>query len=76
MMVNQNETNTVRPNNLTNKDNFSAEHFSSTKSQINLSPDELIVSLANSHENKRAGQVTEWESLRTKNVRRQIASFQ
>ena len=75
-MVNQNETNTARPNNLNNKDNFSAEHFSTARSQIHLSPDELIVSLANSHENKRARQVTEWESLRVKNVHRSIASFQ
>ncbi len=36
----------------------------------NLSNDDLIVSLADAHENKRARQVFEWERVRRQNVQR------
>ena len=38
------------------------KHFSSLPSD-KIRFDDLIVSLANAHENRRAQQVTEWESL-------------
>ena len=71
-MVNQNETNTARHNDITRElnFNFSSEHFSSRNSQVSLSPDDLIVALANEYENKRARQVTEWEKLRVQNFLR------
>lgn len=47
---------------------LSDTHFSD-KSRINYRSrfDELIVSLANTHENRRARQVTEWERMRRQN---------
>lgn len=67
-MVNRNETNTARQ---TDKSSFSAENFPARQSQHNdPSSDDLIVSLANAHENKRARQVTEWEKLHAQNVKR------
>lgn len=36
----------------------------------NLTNDDLIVSLADAHENKRARQVFEWERVRRQNVQR------
>lgn len=69
-MVNRNETNTARQN---DKSSFSAENFPARQTQYKeLAPDDLIVSLANAHENKRAQQVTEWEKLRVQNVKRAI----
>ncbi len=50
--------------------NYISETVSSSKkSRLNDNPrfDELIVSLANAHENRRARQVTEWESMRQPN---------
>jgi len=43
-----------------------SETFSSTRSQPKTTTrfDDLIVSLANAHENRRARQVTEWERMR------------
>jgi len=34
--------------------------------------DEIIVSLANTYENKRARQVTEWERVQPANIRRSV----
>ena len=43
--------------------NYISETFPSTRSQPKHI-DDLIVSLANTHENRRARQVTEWEKMR------------
>lgn len=40
------------------------------KSKDNLTNDELIVSLSDAYENKRARQVFEWEKARRQNVQR------
>jgi hypothetical protein len=43
----------------------------SRHSSVNANPsDEVIVSLANKYENKRARQVNEWERVQTANIRR------
>ena len=43
----------------------------SRNSRVHANPsDEVIVSLANKHENKRARQVTEWERVQPVNIRR------
>ena len=49
---------------------YVSELQASRKSQSKENPinDELIVSLANAHENRRAQQVTEWERLRRQSV--------
>ena len=77
-MVNRNDANVARridrkPGKLAgNCHNFASEEFSSRNLQIKESPltDELIVSLANAYENKRARQVSEWE--RRQNFRRAV----
>ena len=71
-MVNPNETNTARRNN-DNKgqiSSFSAEHFPARNPKHNAPEpnDDLMVSLANAYENKRARQVNEWEKLRMQNA--------
>lgn len=49
--------------------NFNSDTFPSNRSNIKNAPrfDELIVSLANAHENRRACQVNEWEKMRHQN---------
>ena len=42
----------------------------SSKSKNNQSNDDLIVSLSDAHENKRARQVFEWERVRRQNAQR------
>lgn len=42
---------------------FFSEALSSARSQHKRRFDDLIVSLANAHENRRARQVSEWESI-------------
>lgn len=75
-MVNQANTNVTRDiDKLNEKDNLAvsglAELLSSRKAQKdNLINDEVIVSLSDAYENKRARQVTEWERLRRQAVRR------
>jgi hypothetical protein len=75
-MVNQANTNVTRDiDKLNEKDNLAvsglAELLSSRKPQKdNLINDEVIVSLSDAYENKRARQVTEWERLRRQAVRR------
>ncbi len=51
--------------------NYISETLSSSRSQPKDNPrfDDLIVSLANAHENRRARQVTEWERMRQYNIR-------
>lgn len=46
--------------------NYYPETLSSSRSQLKPATrfDDLIVSLANAHENRRARQVTEWERMR------------
>lgn len=41
-----------------------------SKSKDNNLNDDLIVSLSNAYENKRARQVVEWENIRRQNVQR------
>ena len=50
--------------------NFISDTLSSARSKIPTNPriDDLIVSLANAHENRRARQVTEWERIHSQNV--------
>lgn len=76
-MVNQANTNVTRDiDKRQEKDNLAvsglAELLSSRKPQSKDNPinDELIVSLSDAYENKRARQVTEWERLRRQAVRR------
>ena len=47
--------------------NYISQSFTSSRSQPKHI-DDLIVSLANAHENRRARQVTEWERMRQHNV--------
>lgn len=76
-MVNQASTNSTRDIDKRNdKDNLAVsgltELLSSRRSRSKENPinDELIVSLSDAYENKRARQVTEWELLRRQAVRR------
>lgn len=50
----------------TNSDRSYATRTSTTK----LNSDEIIMSLANTYENKRARQVVEWERVQPHNIRR------
>lgn len=61
MMVNRNETNIARPNDRSSNTSFNPEHFPAQQSKT---IDDVIYSLANASENRRARQVTEWERLR------------
>ncbi len=68
-MANQTNINVTRSKeNLNNKDNafqnYPPSRTTSRKSQSRENPlnDDLIVSLSNAYENRRAQQVTEWES--------------
>ena len=77
-MVNQNEKNVVREiDKLNEKETLAVASYISTlltnrisKSKDNLTNDDLIVSLSDAYENKRARQVFEWEKLRRQNVQR------
>ena len=60
-MVNRKETNTARPNNRNSNTSYKFEHFPAQQSK-NI--DDVIYSLANRPENRRARQVTEWERMR------------
>jgi hypothetical protein len=44
--------------------NYISENLSTSRSKDNPRIDDLILSLANAHENRRARQVTEWEEMR------------
>jgi hypothetical protein len=46
--------------------------FARTQSRDSILSDDLIVSLADAYENKRARQVTEWEQLRRQNVHQAV----
>ena len=60
-MVNRNRFDTLRsPQSSDNKNTDRAERTLSAKP---LYVDEVITSLANAHENRRARQVTEWQQL-------------
>lgn len=66
-MVNRINENADRNRNKQTQDaaaiNYISDTFSSKRSQPK-SIDDLIVALANAHENRRARQVTEWEKMR------------
>ncbi len=49
--------------------NYISDTFSSSRTKDTPRFDDLIVSLANAHENRRARQVTEWEQMRRYNIR-------
>ena len=68
-MVNRNDTNIDGERDKSHKDagvKYFSDNLTSNRSRSKESPrfDELIVSLANAHENRRARQVTEWERMR------------
>ncbi|MBK8465073.1 MAG: hypothetical protein IPL32_04510 [Chloracidobacterium sp.] len=71
-MVNRINENTGRNRDeLTRQDaaaiNYISDNLTSSRSQPKHI-DDLILSLANAHENRRACQVTEWEHMRRHNV--------
>lgn len=75
-MVNRNERTAVRETDKLNESDRAAvfsyisELLPAKKKHLKESPanDELIVSLADAYENRRARQVTEWEKMRRKNM--------
>jgi hypothetical protein len=77
-MVNKNNKNIAREINKLNENetlegkDYISESLSSRhpKSKENLTNDDLIVSLSDAYENKRARQVFEWERVRRQNVQR------
>ena len=68
MMVNRIDSKTDgNPNKLSRHDAVAINYLSETRISTRSQPkhiDDLIVSLANAHENARARQVTEWETMR------------
>ena len=72
-MANRNNRTDGEFNRLTDQDRAAALSFNSRDTLISTRPkinfDDLIVSLASAHENRRARQVTEWESLRSQTMR-------
>ncbi len=78
MTVNQtNKTIASEINKLNDNETFAVLNYISqllstriSKQRENPSSDDLIVSLADAHENKRARQVVEWEKVRRQNVQR------
>jgi hypothetical protein len=64
-MVKQTSTNTAR--NFDKPITPRSDHASASQSQQSFrnSSDDIIMSLANAYENKRARQVTEWERVQT-----------
>ena len=69
-MVNRNDIRSARPENSNFNSRQAFTDASSTKKYN--TDDDVIGSLANSYENKRARQVSEWESLRARLFRRVI----
>jgi len=69
-MVNRNDIRSARPENSNFNSRPGFTGASSTKK--NNADDDVIGSLANSYENKRARQVSEWETLRARLFRRVI----
>lgn len=66
-MVNRNDVSQARSEN----SSYNQRHASATLSTAKkISADDVIVSLANAYENKRARQVNEWETIRTRSFRR------
>lgn len=65
-MVNRNETNTARPNDRKSNTSFKPERFRAEQSK-NI--DDVIYSLADTIENRRARQVMEWEKMRYRTFR-------
>ena len=75
MMVNRIDINTHADHDTPSRQdptaiNYSPENHSSKRSHLKENPriDDLIVSLADAHENARARQVTEWEQMRQQNL--------
>jgi hypothetical protein len=77
-MINQTNTNVAREINKLNETETSAVlNYISTlltkrisKLKENQSSDDLVVSLSDAYENKRARQVVEWERVRRQNAQR------
>ena len=80
-MVNQTEQNVAgEKDKLNEKETLAVANFISTvltdrisKSKDNQTNDDLIVSLSDAYENKRARQVFEWEKLRRQNIQQRAA---
>ena len=80
-MVKRNEKNVAREiDKLNEKETLAVANYISTlltnrisKSKDNKTNDDLIVSLSDAYENKRARQVFEWEKLRRQNVQQRAA---
>jgi predicted GNAT family acetyltransferase len=65
-MVNRNHADTPRNSDRTHDRNSSQHRHGSAKA---IFIDDIITSLANAHENRRARQVTEWQSVAANSVR-------
>lgn len=65
-MANRNDTTTARPNDRNSNPSYRLEPF---RKQPSKSIDEVIFSLADRPENRRARQVEEWERLRRQRFR-------
>ena len=72
-MANRNNRTDGELDKLTTQDRAAVLNFNSRDAVISVQPktsfDDLIVSLSSAYENKRARQVTEWESLRSRTLR-------
>lgn len=74
-MINRIDGNRARENDNINKQAAARGYNAGSTAARKLIPnehmagDEVIAALANAHENRRARQVTEWESMRRYNVR-------
>ena len=79
-MVKRNEQNVASEiDKLNEKETLAVANYISTlltkrisKSKDNQTNDDLIVSLSDAYENKRARQVFEWEKVRRQNVQRAV----
>jgi hypothetical protein len=69
-MVNRNEIRPTRSDNSSLNQRHTSADFSTAKK---YNTDDVIVSLANAYENKRARQVGEWESMQVRSYRRPAA---
>lgn len=74
-MVNQNEIQHRDGQRETNLSFPNSANFLTRQTKNNFSSDELIASLANAVENKRARQANEWESLGMKTIQPTIAAY-
>ncbi|HEV8593354.1 MAG TPA: hypothetical protein VGQ55_14720 [Pyrinomonadaceae bacterium] len=69
-MVNRTDTNIVRENKAKEKGKTASTPASQRSPKNRNTNDDLIVSLSDSYENKRAQQVSEWQSIQPKVMQR------